>query len=262
MVTAAELVEFLNKIAPPNFAEDYDNVGLLIGNPTKSVHKLLITLDVDEAVANEAKEIGADFILSHHPLIFEPIRRITGEDGVSKTILSLIENQIGLASVHTNFDSVEGGLGDAFLDNIAETTCRTPLDGDDKNGIGRIATLKSPCALKTLLAQLKDRFSVPDLRYVGDENRLIQKIAVVNGGGASYVYAAKEQGADCFISGDFKYHHARFAYENHMAMVEIPHYFAEIIFCDYMKELLSKQFQNRIALCVTKTNTDVWKTVK
>ena len=99
------------------------------------------------------------------------------------------------------------------------------------------------------------------LRYIGPEEKCIRKIAVVNGGGAEYIYEAKKQGADCFISGDIKYHQARFAYENDIALVEIPHYQAEIIFCDYVKQLLNGKFGDRLEVVVTDKNRDIWKQI-
>lgn len=259
MVKQAEIIDFLNKVAPPQLAESYDNVGLLLGESQKDVHKVLVTLDVDELVIQEAKTLGVEMILSHHPLIFTPLRRITGEDGVSRTIMTLLKHDISLISVHTNFDSVKSGLGDAFLDKLADTVHRTSLDGDEENGIGRIADMEEPITFEELLKNIKQALGIRSLRYVGDEKKIIRKIAVVNGGGAEYVYAANEQGADCFVSGDIKYHQARFAFENDIALVEVPHYNAEIMFCRMMKEMLAQQFGDQLTIFETKANIDIWK---
>jgi len=259
MVKQTEIIEFLNKVASPQLAESYDNVGLLLGERQKDVHKVLVTLDVDEMVVQEAKALGAEMILSHHPLIFTPLKRITGEDGLSKAVMTLLKHDISLVSVHTNFDSVKFGLGDAFLDKFANTVHRTSLDGDEENGIGRIADMKEPTLFEELLRNIKQAFGIRNLRYVGDEKKIIRKVATVNGGGAEYIYAAKEQGADCFVSGDIKYHQARFAYENDIAFVEVPHYNAEIMFCRMMKDLLAQQFEDRLTIFETKENIDIWK---
>ncbi len=259
MVKQTEIIDFLNTVAPPQLAESYDNVGLLLGERQKNVQKVLVTLDVDEMVAKEAKALGADMILSHHPLIFAPLKRITGEDGTSKTIMELLKHDISLVSMHTNFDSVKSGLGDAFLDAFADTTHRVALDGDEENGIGRIADMREPIVFSALLANIQKAFGTSTLRYIGDEKKMISKIAAVNGGGAEYIYAAKEQNADCFVSGDIKYHQARFAYENNIALVEVPHYNAEIIFCSMMKNLLKKQFGDCLTIFETKANSDIWK---
>lgn len=259
MVKLTEVTEFLNSIAPPHLAESYDNVGLLIGDKDKEIHKVLVTLDADEAVALDAQKKQVDLVVSHHPLIFKPLSRITGEDAASRTVLSFIKGDIALFAMHTNFDSVKSGLGDLFLDKIAETKNRVPLEGDGENGIGRFAEVAETLVFDRLLDRIKTAFHLHSLRYIGSENKPIRKIAVVNGGGAEYICLAKKMGADCFVSGDIKYHQARFAYENDLALVEIPHYSAEIIFCEYAKQLLVEQFGSKLEVLVTDKNIDIWK---
>lgn len=262
MVKVSEVVDFLHTFAPPSFAESYDNVGLLIGDSDKHIGKILVTLDVDETVAEEAQKSGADMIVSHHPLIFKPLRRIVQQDSVSRTAVSLIKNDIALFAMHTNFDSVKSGLGDLFLDKIGETVNRTPIEGEGEDGIGRYAKLVRPVLLSDFLQQLKQTFVLPGVRYVGNELKRISQIAVCNGGGGELVYRAKELGADCYISGDVKYQHARYAYENDIALIEIPHYSAEIIFIQYAAELLKRRFENQLEIMCATTNVDVWKQFK
>ncbi len=259
MVTIDRIVEFFETFAPANFAEDYDNVGLLIGDKNKKINKVLITLDADEAVVKDAVDKGCDLIISHHPLIFKPLKRVVSDDSISRTVIKLIKNDISLISVHTNFDGVKFGLCDLFLDKIADTTGRCAIEGDADNGSGRMAEIKDEKTLSEILSKIKDQFSLENLNYVGNTDKIIRKIAVCNGGGADFLYTAKDAGCDLFVSGDFKYHHARFAYENEIALVYVPHYNAEIMFCEYVKELLEKEFKESIEVCVTDKNTDVWK---
>lgn len=259
MVKLEKIAEFLNSFAPSCLAEDYDNVGLLVGNKDKEVKKVLITLDADEVVVKDAADKGCDLVISHHPLIFKPLKRVVSDDATSRTIIELIKNDIALISVHTNFDGVKSGLCDLFLDKIANTKKRCAIEGDIDNGSGRIAELKTETTLSEILKKVKEEFSVDNLRYVGNPNTPITKIAVCNGGGADFIYSAKDAGCDAFVSGDFKYHHARFAYENDMALVDVPHYNAEIMFCDYLAEVLKKEFEKDIEICVTDKNIDVWK---
>lgn len=261
MVNMSEIIAYLEAFAPKEYAEEYDNVGLLIGDKNKEINKILVTLDADETIAEEAKSIGADLVISHHPLIFSPVRSLTFDNAVSRTIISFIKNDIALYSMHTNFDSVKSGLNDLFLDKIAKTTNRKTIDGDGENGIGRIADLESPAKLSLLLGEIKKEFNLGNLRFIGDENKIINKIAVVNGGGAEYVFHAKALGADCFVSGDIKYHQARFAYENDISLIEIPHFSAEIIFSEYVKKLVSIKFKKQVEVFVSQKNVDIWKTL-
>lgn len=259
MVRLTEIIEFLNLTAPQHLAESYDNVGLLIGDKSKEIGKVLVTLDADEFVAEDARSLQADLVLSHHPLIFKPLSRLSDEDASTRAVMSLVKNDIALFSMHTNFDSVKHGLGDLFLDKIVETKKRVPLEGDGENGIGRFAEVKFELVFRELLEKIKREFHIRSLRYIGREEKQIRKIAAVNGGGAEYVYKAKQMGADCFVSGDIKYHHARFAYENDLALIELSHYSAEFIFCDYVKQLLNKQFGSKLEILVTDKNVDIWK---
>lgn len=255
MTELNNIIDFLRSFAPFELAEDYDNIGLLVGDKNKEIKKIMITLDVDENVVKDAKERGCDLIISHHPLIFSPLKKIVSDDACSRSVMTLIKNDIALVSVHTNFDSTASGLCDLFLDKIVTTKNRAAIDG---NGIGRIADLCKECEMSDVLAKVKSEFNLTSVRYVGDKYKKINKIAVCNGGGAEFVYAAKELGADLYISGDIKYHHARFAYENDIALIEVPHYNAEIIFCEYMKELLEKEFKDTFELVITDENKDVW----
>jgi len=261
MVNLTELTAFFETIAPRSLAEEYDNVGLLIGRQNKEVSKVLVTLDVDEKVAQEALKKKVDLIFSHHPLIFKPLDRVADGDATQRTVHALIQNDIALYSAHTNFDSVQNGLGDIFLDTIALTKNRVPLEGDAQNGIGRYAELVSPITFDVLLKHIKNAFSLTNLRYVGDENRLIRNVAVVNGSGADFILKAKQMGADCFVTGDIKYHQARLAYENDLPLVEIPHYQAEILFVDYAKQLLEDAFGKKIEILTSKKNIDIFKSL-
>ena len=259
MVHLAEILSYLDTVAPQNLAEDYDNVGLLLGDYKKEINRVLVTLDADEKVAAEAKEQNIDLVLTHHPLIFKPLKRITNDDSVARTVTALLKSDIALFSMHTNFDSVKEGLCDLFLNKICETKNRTTIEGDGENGIGRFAEVLKTTELKTLLQNIKREFSLPDIRYIGNEERTIKTIAVCNGGGAEFVYKAKELGADCYVSGDIKYQHARFAYENDIAFIEIPHFAAENIFVDFAASLLKEKFGDALKIVKTQENIDIWK---
>ena len=261
MVKLDKILDFLCGFAPVEFAESYDNVGLLVGNKNKEIKKVLITLDADEEVINDAHKNGCELIISHHPLIFTPIKRITEDNSISKSIIKLIKNDISLISMHTNFDSVNSGLCDLFLDKIAKTKNRTAIEGDLENGLGRIAELCEEKSLFDILNTVKKEFRIYNLKYIGDKDKKIKKIAVCNGGGADFLYKAHELSADVYISGDFKYHHARFAYENGISLIDVPHYDAEIIFCEYVKDLLDKEFFKKLDILVTDKNINVWKNI-
>lgn len=258
MVALNEVIEYLEKLAPGELAESYDNVGLLVGDSNIKVSKVIISLDTDEMVAKKATQLGAELIISHHPLLFKPAKSITKQDSLGKTLYSLIQNNISLYAMHTNFDSVAGGLGDYFLNCACGVKASGSLEGEFPNGIGRIAELEQEITFGELLDKIKKGLCIEKIRYVGDENQRIKTVAACNGGGADLVYNAYRMGADVYISGDLKYHHARHAYENGHCLVEVPHYEAEIIFCKYLSELLNGQFGEKCEFLVCE-NENPWK---
>ena len=248
MVKLSELLTFFESVAPAALAEDYDNVGLLVEGVTDEISTVVLALDADAQTVESAAAQGAELIVTHHPVMFRPVNRLTEADGGQRTLRRLLQKGIGLFAMHTNFDSAEGGLCDIFLDSFGEFAERSAFDGTPA-GIGRIGRLKAPCALSDLLNRGKRLYADEStLRYVGDDMAEIKTVAVCNGGGSDLLYDACRLGADVYISGDFKHHHARFAYENKMNLIQIDHYDAEIAFCAHMQKRLQDAFGD--ALCV------------
>ncbi len=259
MVSLQELKNFFEEVAPVALAEDYDNVGLLIEGFADNIETLFITLDADEQAVLEAEKIGAQLILSHHPVMFRPVNRLTEQEGSERTIRRLLQKGIGLFAMHTNYDAAKGGLCDIFLDSFGEMIEKTSFLGTNE-GVGRIGILKKPCTLRELIARGKASFSPQNsIRFVGDANALMEKVAVCNGGGGDLIYDAYKLGAQAYISGDFKHHHARFAYENHMNLIEIDHYDAEIGFCLQMKEKLEAKFGDSLSIVINEKEQSPWQ---
>ena len=254
MVKLSEIIGFLNETAPPHLAESYDNVGLLVEGENENIKKVLISLDTDVSVVNEAKEKGCDLVVSHHPLIFKPMKRVAKEDAV----FSLIKNNISLYAMHTNYDAALGGLCDVLAEKIADFEASFPFDENEGEGIGRIFELKEEISLSAFAENVKKALGLDFIRVVGKEDMAIKKVALCNGGGGDLTIDALVKGADLYISGDFKYHHARFAFENNKALMEITHYDAEILFIDAVAGLLENEFGNEIEVVKAETNVNPW----
>lgn len=261
MIKMSEIFEFLDSLAPHNLAESYDNVGVLCDKENEEINKILLTLDTDFAVANEAKNVGADMIVSHHPLIFNPIKNVNSTNETGKTLRALIKNDIALYAMHTNFDSVKGGLCDFLAEKIFGEIVTKNLDGEMESGIGRIVELEKGITFDRLCDVVKEKLGLKELRVVGNPLKTIKKIAVVGGGGGSMTNEVADLGVDAYISGDFKYQHGRDAYFRGLSLVEITHYDAEIIFCEYLKNLLSDKFGEKLEVVISKENKNVWRTV-
>lgn len=259
MVELKEITAYLDMLAPASLAEDYDNVGLLVGDKDSRINRLLVSLDTDEYVCREAAERGAELIISHHPLLFRPAKAIVKQDSAGKTIYGLITSGISLYAMHTNFDSVSGGLGDYFLDCACGVKPFNCIEGEFPNGIGRIAHLETETTFGELMDHIKRNLGMKQMRYVGERDTIIKTVAACNGGGADLAYSAYSMGADVYLSGDLKYHHARYAYENGLCLAEIPHYEAEIIFCRHVAALLKAHFKDRCEILISEQNKNPWK---
>ncbi|MBQ2696138.1 MAG: Nif3-like dinuclear metal center hexameric protein [Clostridia bacterium] len=259
MVALQELFAFFESVAPKALAEDYDNVGLLVEGDAEEIDTLILALDADENTVCEAEKAGAQLILTHHPIMFRPVNKLTEEEGGQRTIRRLLQKGIGLFAMHTNFDSAEGGLCDAFLDSFGTFSERTSFAGT-ADGIGRIGRLEKPCTLAELLARGKKAFS-PDneIRYVGNRDSVVETVAVCNGGGGDMLYDAYALGAQVYISGDFKHHHARFAVENNISLIQIDHYDAEVGFCNLMKKRLEVAFGDALKVIIANNEKSPWK---
>ena len=179
MVKINEITEFLNEFAPNCYAEDYDNVGLLVGEKDKEINKIMLTLDADDEVVKDAADKKCDLVISHHPLIFKPLKRVVSDDSVSRTVINLIKNDMSLISVHTNFDSVKSGLCDLFFDKIADTKERVSIEGDEENGCGRIAELECPSKLSEILETIKNKILKHYPSMVFSVENMLQPVSII-----------------------------------------------------------------------------------
>lgn len=261
MVKLSEIIDFMNTFCPPELAFDGDNVGLLVGSATKEVSKVLITLDVDENVVAEAKKLGADVILSHHPLMFFGTKRLTDNTPMERALVSLIKNDICLFSAHTNLDSVSGGLNDYLakklgIKNTSVIDVTSTIGGVD-HGFGRVGTVDGDVTLSHMLSRCTKELGTPFVKYVGDTNKKIKTVAVNCGAGADAMDYCISNNVDLFITGDVKYNPARDAMESHMALIDAGHYETEHIVCELLLNILSQKFTS-VEFEISKENTPVF----
>ncbi len=236
MMKLHEIISLLEAKFPPKTAYEWDNVGLLVGKTSQEVNKVLVALDATNNVIDEAIEKQVDLIIVHHPLIFGKINKINNETNLGKQLFRLIENNISVYCMHTNYDVGNDGLNDALLLKLGIETI-TNLEEEVEVSLGRIGHLESPISFQDLCTLVKGRFGVNNLRIVGSLDKTIKTIAVVTGSGISMFNQVKKQKADAFITGDLKYHEAQDILLSKIATIDLGHYESEIIF----KEHLAKQ---------------------
>lgn len=245
---------------PFSNAFDGDNVGIIVGDENAEVKKILLTCDVDEGVASEAADIGANLIVSHHPLMFFKTNRLTEADPEQRTIRRLTENKISLISAHTNLDASNGGLNDymASLLGLENTEVIESISPDRKNGYGRAANV-SPITLKELMDAVINTFSADGVRYCGNLETVVKKVGVNTGGGASVLFDAIACGCDVLITGDIKYNGYRDAIERGMCTIDLMHYDSEHIVMEFFEKYFCGKLGN-IEIVKSKANVNVVKT--
>ncbi len=253
-----DIASAIEKLAPKNLAYDWDNVGLLCGDEEQSVSKILLTLDLDIGVVNEAIALGAQMIVAHHPIMFEPVNKITEQTPTGRLLRALIKNNISYYAAHTNLDIAKGGLNDLLAKKLClNDVCVLEYTNNEGEGIGRIGSTQKPITLGELANQIKQTLGVNFLRYSGDTDAYISRIALNTGGGASLIGAALDAKADVFITGDYKYSQIRHCVENAMNIIDVGHYDTEFIVCELFESYLSEQFGEGVELVKTKSNKNV-----
>lgn len=239
---AREIINILEKKFPRINAEDWDNVGLLIGDYDKEIKKIQFSIDATlEAIDNAIFE-KADMIITHHPIIFKAIKNINEQDILGKKIRNLIKNDINVYSIHTNLDSSIDGLNDFVLNKLGFTEYKILDFEEDKNcGIGRVFKLKEEKKLEIFVDELKQKLEISNLRVItNDMNSPIKKVALVNGSAMSYWRKAKKEKVDLFITGDIGYHDALDAKEAGLSVIDFGHFESEHFFFEILiKELES-----------------------
>ncbi len=260
--------QIMEHYAPVILKEDYDNVGLMVGDKDAEVTKILIALDCTMDVICEAKRKGCNLILTHHPLLFIKPKTITRDTLVGKKIIELIKNDINVYSSHTNLDSVEGGLNDiateilGFTEHKVIEPSRVLGYNSGYNGLGRLVTSKDPIALVDLCEKVKKFFNAEHIRYVGEDNKLIKTIAVINGSGEDFFQISRTLQVDCIITGDTKYHGVSDLREEGIALIDAGHFITEwtpfrIFGKKLEKQLRDKGYHNDVL--ISEYTKDVYK---
>ncbi|MCL2511063.1 MAG: Nif3-like dinuclear metal center hexameric protein [Bacteroidales bacterium] len=248
-MTIKEIIRVIEKNAPRTYAEEWDNVGLLIGDETETAHGALIALELTEAVLQEAIEGGFNLIITHHPLIFSGIKKINYHDPIGRIIRRVITNNIAVYAAHTNLDNAPNGVNQMLAKKIGlrETTILSPQqplsDLAEMTGSGVIGTLSEPLNEKDFLLRLKNILSVPVLRHSDFVGKPIHKVALCGGSGSYLIHSALEQNADVFITADVKYHDF-FTPDKKILLVDAGHYETEQFTTSLLLDILNQNFSN------------------
>ncbi len=234
-----ELIRAIESFAPPELAEDWDNTGIQIDMGAREVRRVLTALEINDDVIDEAMNCEADWIVTHHPLIFTSTSRIDYSDNTGRYIERLIRAGISVYSSHTAFDKAEGGNNDYFGKVLGFSDIRR-FDRD--NGYLRRTDLPEEKYFGDIIKSASEALGI-DLRLfraVGDPEAKIRRIGWCTGSGAEFIRDAYDEGCALYITGDVKYHDAQLAKGLGMCVLDCGHYGTERNFTDNMAEVLEK----------------------
>ena len=260
-MTVSEVINYLHEIAPNEFQESYDNSGLIIGNENNEVKGILVSLDCVESILDEAIQLGVNLIVSHHPIIFSGLKKITDSNYVERVVRKAIKNDINIFAIHTNLDNVhKHGVNKNIANRLGLIKTEILfykselIHNNEHVGSGIIGYLEEAIKEEQFLAFVKAKMETSLIKHTNLLERSIKKVAICGGSGRFLLQEAINQGADIFITSDFKYHEF-FDADNKIVIADIGHFESEQFTIKMLYEILTNKF-NTFATHYTKVNTN------
>lgn len=237
-----EIINILEELAPVGYAEEWDNVGLLVGDREKEIKHIMVALDATESVVMQARTNHIDMLITHHPLIFSPMDKIINDNFIGKRIVQLIRGDISYYAMHTNFDIAVMATEAANRLKLSKVRVLQPIDNDKTIGIGRYGYLEQNLTLEQCARLVKERFELDFVRMIGDSTKIVSLVAVSPGSGKNYIKDAIKAGVDVLITGDIDHHAALDAKEQGLSIIDGGHFGTEHPMVEYMIHYLEKHF--------------------
>ena len=254
--TVAQIIEILDRLIPPWLAEEWDNVGLQIGDPQHPVRRIWIALDPGPEVIEAACKENVDLLITHHPLIFKPLKTIDFATPGGSIIQMATQHQLAIFSAHTNFDIVRDGVNDILakrlgLKNLeilqevkvsaaAQDEAHQPAGGQASYGIGRTGKLEKQMTLTSLVSMIKKKLKLDFVRVAGDQKMKVSQVAICSGSGSNLMTAFLSSTAEVYISGDIHYHNALDAQNAQRAIIDIGHFASEHLMVEALAQRLAQ----------------------
>ena len=235
-----DVTKVIEEFAPLSIQEKWDNSGLCIGSPEASVSSVLFGLDCTPELVDEAIECGADMIVTHHPLIFSGLKKISPDDMIGEAVFKAIKAGISIYAAHTNADKVIAGVSGAMAAKLGLKNVEILSDEGEGTGLGVVGEFPEALTADQALELVKERFGLKMIKTSKPVEGKITKVAMCGGSGGSLIGAAKAAGAQLYLSGDISYHNF-FTPEGFMLM-DIGHYESEIEIVDILFSLVKKNF--------------------
>ncbi len=245
---AIDIIKVIDKWAPPYLIDSWDNTGFQIGNSDKIIKKILLSLDLEESTFLKAKREKADMIITHHPIIFNPIKKITTETYKGRLIYNIIKEDIVVYNAHTNLDVTSGGINDVLarllglknvmiLSPLSKLNAYLPINEIGNYGYGRIGDIDE-MPISSFINIIKDKLYIDYLRVYGKLDRNVSRVALCSGSGGDFILDAFNEGAQLYITGDIKYHEAQLANQLGIILVDANHFDTEKVILPEIKRKL------------------------
>lgn len=249
MTTIKQIYYFLNNLAPFENSLSFDNTGLLIGDPEIEVKKAILSLDITSKVIDEAKKTGANLIITHHPIIFKPLKNLSFNNVASKMII----NNINAICAHTNLDVAPKGVNFELAQKLKLSNLK-PLAYEENKPMGFVGDIEKEMNCKEFAEFVKTNLNCFGLRYT-NINKTIKKVGICSGSGGCFVREAKKQECDAFVTGEIKHSDILSANEMDLMIVDAGHYKTENVIIKPLSDELKKQFPN-LEFIISGTFTD------
>jgi dinuclear metal center YbgI/SA1388 family protein len=256
------LIGTFESLWPLAGAEEWDRPGLTTGNSNQTITRALLCVDVTLEVLSEAKQLGCELVISHHPLLLKGVNFLSEDQLKGELVSFAVKNSIAVYSAHTNADIVVDGVSDILAQQLGLARTKPLVATGDGIGHGRIGKLKSPQSLSDyakFVSSCLPETSAP-IRVAGDLNKMIETVAVVGGAGDSFIPAAAQSGVDLFITSDLRHHVVLDAVSdptNPLALIDISHFAAESLWLKPTQITLSKLIPD-VSFVVSSIPTDPW----
>ena len=240
-VKCSDIINIMEEYANSNLAEDWDNVGLMVGDENKTISKILVALDIDDKIIDEAIEKNCDMIITHHPFIFKGIKSIKASDTIGSRIIKLIKSNICVFSAHTNLDIAKNGTNDTLANLLNLEKISNLFEKDNSVvGLGRVGQLFETMPFSKLIENVKKVLNLDSLVVSGNLDIPVKKVGICTGAGGEidFMLQAVSKGCDVYITGDIKYHNSQVANDLGLCLIDATHYASEAIIipviCDYI----------------------------
>ena len=260
MLKVQSIADALNRWAPSKLAEEWDNVGLLTGDPSAGVEKILVCLDAGLGAIERAVEIGAQMIVAHHPMIFRPIKNVRLDRPLGRRLSLLLKNDIAVFAAHTNLDSALDGVNDVLASKLGLIEVKPLGEASDEPSLGRLGRLVEPMSAADFASHVKRALGADYVRLSDAGSFEIKKVGICGGAGADFIMRAKFYGADAFVTGDVKYHEAQTAIDNGIHVIDAGHFATEHPIVEVIAARLRAEFDS-IEIIEFDGETDVFKIV-